>query len=317
MPNRRKKHQDVLPWVREALSHRRWFGDASPHWVGAETSSVAEQKHKRAVRFLKKHADDAENFYPELNWMHGLADRIASCDIGDPCLADGCPKCTRAMQRYLVQEWGTFIQRINKPQLIMATLIVGTDRNLSAEAIEPVQRRTTTRLRIAGVAYAFGGLDVSFNQTAYDDDPGEWCLHYHLVIPTNDVMRWKQHLLASAKQSMPYIRRPLLLKPFDGSPQGLAYLFKTDFKRRVSYIQKKVRNGKTRTCFNTSEQLLRVSERMQLHGFLSRHGLASRVFLLGARPTRTDEGISIVKIRRKSANSELAEKPQLARQKPT
>jgi hypothetical protein len=116
---------------------------------------------------------------------------------------------------------------------------------------------------------------------------------------------------------MPRVRRPLLLKPFDGNLRGLAYLYKTNFKRRVSYLQKKTRNGKTRACINTSEQTLRVNERMQLHGFLARHGLASRVFLLGARPTRTDEGISIVKIGRKSANSELAEKPTLARQKPS
>jgi len=56
---------------------------------------------------------------------------------------------------------------------------------------------------------------------------------------------------------------------WDGRNEALAYALKTTFKRRVSVYQMK---SGTR-CRNTSEQDLRVSERIPLYQYLNSVGL--------------------------------------------
>jgi hypothetical protein len=86
------------------------------------------------------------------------------------------------------------------------------------------------------------------------------------------------------------VPRPIKIQKFDGKLGGLAYALKTEFVRRVSYRQITHTWDKTRVARNTSDQALRVRERLELIPYLANAGLASRVFLLGARPTGTKAG---------------------------
>ena len=83
---------------------------------------------------------------------------------------------------------------------------------------------------------------------------------------------------------------------WDGRNEGLAYALKTTFKRRVTVYQKR-RSVKVPQR-NTSEQDLRVAERIPLYQYLDSVGLHARVVLLGARPTMTERGFSFVKLNR-------------------
>lgn len=215
------------------------------------------------------------------------------------------------MQRYLVDQWSRLLRNESATHVAMVTLICETSKELEDFDLSAAQRRTKSLLRDAGVEYAVGGIDLSFNQDGYDDS-GHWCLHLHAIVPSED-RDWEQ-ALSKAAPRLQHVSRPVKIVPFDGSLHGVAYLFKPDVKRRVRYSQTKDHNGKKRVCFNTSEQKLRVKDRFELLRFQYVNDLASQVFLLGMRPTRTADGISIVKLGRKSA---LAEKPKLDRQKPS
>jgi hypothetical protein len=317
MPNLlNEEYEDVLPWVREALSDERWFGDGPPHWLDASTADQAQREQDRFIRFLRKHGPARPYYVLDDDTSARPSTRIETCEPRERCLAASCPVCTRAFQRYLVAEWDRLLKNdfAAGTDASMLTLIWEIHRDLDGLSLEAMQREVKVRLRDAGIEFAFGGIDMSFNQVGYADR-GDWCFHLHLVVLSSNPSVWSKKL-RSIRARYDEVERAIMIKPFDGNLHGLAYLWKPDIKRRVKYLQEKRRKGKKRYCFNTSEQSLRVKERIQLQDFLNPQGLASRVFLLGARPTRTDEGISIVKIVRKSANSELAEKPQLALQKP-
>jgi hypothetical protein len=185
---------------------------------------------------------------------------------------------------------------------------------LDVVSLESMQRNTKRLLRNAGVQFAFGGIDLSFNQDGENSDA--WAFQLWLIVPTSFPEVWSQRLRNLYTRN-DRIKRPILIKPFDGNLEGLAYALKTDFQRRVNYTQEKVVNGEKRICQNTSNQPLRVAERLKLYPFLDRVGLSARIFLLGARPTRTESGISIVKLGGNSENSESAETPELPSKVPS
>jgi hypothetical protein len=105
--------------------------------------------------------------------------------------------------------------------------------------------------------------------------------------------RW-QARLTLANPASEAVPRPIKVLNWDGRNEGLAYALKTTFKRRVSVHQN--RRSSDALQRNTSEQDLRVAERIPLYQYLDSVGLHARVLLLGARPTLTDQGFSIVKL---------------------
>jgi hypothetical protein len=196
---------------------------------------------------------------------------------------------------------------------VAVSLVCELRDHLGLGSLEAFHRKAKRLLRDAGVCFAFGGVDLSYNQDGRS--PDAWALQLWLIVPSDNREAWEPRLRA-LYPSTDRIKRPIKIQPFDGNLAGIAYALKTEFQRRVNFTQKKWANGVKRICSNTSDQPLRVAERLELYPFLESVELSARVFLLGARPTRTEQGISIVKLGRKSRNSDSAGDPELRSQGP-
>jgi hypothetical protein len=147
--------------------------------------------------------------------------------------------------------------------------------------------RTRSILRKNNVSHAVGGLDFSFNEDARAVFTSHWCAHLWLLLPSTTRKNWEPALRAANPPSL-QVPRPVKIKDWDGRTEALAYALKSEFKRRVSVMIRDTRN--------TSEQRLRVKERIALYRYLNAISLADRIFLLGARPTMTEHGFSFVRL---------------------
>ena len=119
-----------------------------------------------------------------------------------------------------------------------------------------------------------------------------WCAHLWLILPEKNCDVWEP-ALRKANPPSEAVPRPIKIMKWDGRNEALAYALKMTFKRRVSIYQMKSRIR----LRNTSEQDLRVAERIPLYQYLDSVGLHARVFLLGVRSTMTDRGMSFVRLR--------------------
>lgn len=314
MSNRHPAYPDAKPWVREVLANERWYADGAPRWPNAKSENQTRQDRYRMVKVLDKYGTHMHAFGVPLAM---LANRVGRCSENLRCMSGACPCCSRAMQRYLVSQWDELLREefSSCKNVSMLSLIWESRRSLNDVSLAVIQQKAKRLLKEAGIEYLFGGIDISFNQDSAKSD-GVWCIHFWLAVPSDDVETWKKEL-KRLHRSLGITLRPVLVKKFDGNLAGLAYAYKPTFKRRVGYVQTKTTNGVTRTCSNTSEQPLRVFERLQLWQFLDQQGLASRVVLIGVRPTRVQTGISLTKIGSQQKNSEIGETADLGSEEAT
>jgi hypothetical protein len=276
----------IKPWINNALSNSFLYGDGKPHWSNSVSQSDAVKERNKLCRFLFKHAF----VKPELR---NIAERIEYCSPNDRCKRGVCPECGRALQRFFVSECQPLLA---EKAICIASIIdsqMSNREDLSHFSASGLINRVKTILRKNGVHLAAGGIDFSFNQDGRGAFRSHWCAHLWLILPSCNRDRWEP-VLRKANPASDTTPRPVKIAEWDGHNEALAYALKTTFKRRVSVNKKKRSVG--RSGRNTSEQDLRVSERIPLYQYLDSVGLHSRVFLLGARPTMTDRGISIVKL---------------------
>jgi hypothetical protein len=95
-PNRLNSNTPgVKPYIAEALSAERWYGNGDPNWENSLTSKRAEHRRcdaiKRLRRFAKSDPGAAE-----------LADFLVNCEPHHRCGNGACSECSRAIQRWLV-----------------------------------------------------------------------------------------------------------------------------------------------------------------------------------------------------------------------
>jgi hypothetical protein len=294
MPNRQFAPKTLIqPWVAHVLSNDALYKDGSPHWHNATTQSEAENERERLCRFLFKHA------FVERE-LRGIAEAIVECRPGNRCKRGPCPECGRAFQRYVVAECETLFRTAASVASIIDSKLSNCEilSDLSAKSLID---RTKRCLKRNGVDMAVGGVDFSFNE----DQRGRFCPHWSghlwLVLPSRNQEVWGPALRRQnpASELAPI---PVKIQEWDRQNNALAYALKINFHRRVSVYERKL--TRSRTARNTNEQDLRVAERIPLYCYLNAIGLHSRLFLLGARPTMTDRGITFVELR-KSVNSSL------------
>jgi hypothetical protein len=268
-------------WVRNALSTELRYRDGGPHWPRAIRQAEAILNRTKTARFLSKHAFTR----PELR---EVAERLTFCTPRDRCLSAACPECCRALQRFFVLE----CQKLLKPQsTCVASVIDSTMSNrptLSQVSLGGLVNRTRSILRRCGVTFAAGGVDLSFNEANNGQFDPHWCAHLWFLLPSAKRQEWES-ALRSSNPSGEVSPRPVRVQKWDGRDEALAYALKSDFHRRVTLYS----NGQR----NTSEQELRVAERMDLYPYLNSVGLHARVFLLGVRPTMTEHGVSFVQLK--------------------
>lgn len=281
---------DVKPWLAEALSNERWFGEAGFTWKKSETAEIAQARRRAVVRFLKKHSRN-ESLAPSLA---PILARIGSCAPNERCLSGACPECGRALQRYFVHQGKEHVQFPHRERHggFFASLVVElfSADDLTDCSLKELQKDLKCKLRDAGLDFAMGGIDLSYNTSRDEQVFAHWCVHFWFFTNNRD---WEEPIRAAYSQ--PHVSRPLMIKSFDGNLAGLAYALKTTFVRRVSFLH--IDQDRELQYRNTSDQPLRISERLQLYPFLDQQGLAARVFLMGLRPTKTDDGIKLVRLK--------------------
>jgi hypothetical protein len=79
------------------LSDEAHFGDGPPTWRNAPTSGEAGKARERAIKRLRRFADD-------FAWTEQLADILVDCKPDYRCMSGACPECGRAFQRWFVSQ---------------------------------------------------------------------------------------------------------------------------------------------------------------------------------------------------------------------
>jgi hypothetical protein len=301
-------HKPKVGLLATALNDPRWFGDTLPRWTNYETGAQAESRHDTLLRLMRRYADASS--------ISRVLEHLEVCTTSNPCLSGACPRCLLAFQRLCTAQIdGLLKANFTGSPVHAVSLIVDVFEQLNASMIACYERQAKLWLFQAGVKHAFGGWDFSFNQPSWSSKGGEWAYQLWLLVP--GFTKEMKSALRSIVGKDPKVYRPLKASAFDGNLDGIAYAFKTDFVRRVSYVQEKEVDGRIRRCRNTTAQKLRVSERLELYPFLDDLGLDGRVFLTGARPVRTKNGIAIRLFGGKAKNSENDEKRDLKPETPS
>jgi hypothetical protein len=148
-------------------------------------------------------------------------------------------------------------------------------------SIANFQRRIKVALDATNVKSGIGGIDFSFNE----DRDQQWqpfiCPHIYLIASTDD--REKLHqALETIFQETDEVPRPKHLPLFQNNAYRRSYSLKMIFKRRISYY--KIRKGKQTKGRNTSNDKLRVDQRIELYKYLHQIGFAARVIFRGIKP---------------------------------
>jgi hypothetical protein len=289
----RHSYPDISPLVAEALKNNDLYRDGEPDWTNGETSLEATVEWERRYHFFKKHGRREPT-------VALIADRLSECSPEKRCLSGACPPCGRAFQRFFVGEGKRLLEAeapgligVSAVSLVLAPLL--PEGQLGQLSIKPLHDSVKKVLRANGVKLALGGLDLSFNEHREHRFKPHWAPQLWLLVPASNRHRWEPALRAMCLAS-DVVPRPLKLLRWDMDLAALGYALKTRFQRRVSYEHERPYGDGTRACRNTRSLPLRAKERLELYRFLDQAGLAARVLLLGARPTRTEAGISIVRL---------------------
>jgi hypothetical protein len=276
-----KNYSNVKTWVIKAIAEesknppdRMWKNEPS-----AET--ISEEQLKR-IRFLRKHG----NSDSELN---SIADCLELCEQRNPCCSGACPQCSRLFQRFYVRQSRNPIQDIiarEGKELIALCIIPSSPLvrpgQLKNFSIANFTRRIKAALDKAGVKCAIGGIDFSFNE----DHDQQWqsfiCPHIYLITSTDDREKLRRTLKKIFLKT-DEVKRPIKLPLFHNNAYRRSYSLKMIFKLRISYYKMR-KDNPTKKSKNTSNDDLRVDQRIELYRYHHQIGLAARVIFRGLKP---------------------------------
>ena len=154
---------------------------------------------------------------------------------------------------------------------------------LNKFSIVNLQKRLKPALDKVGLGAAIGGIDLSYNEDRDGEYDPFWCVHVYIVASIDDKDRVKRELKKIYKRD-DRITRPVKISKFTNSAWRRSYAYKIDFQRRIGYDETRTGNGITRTYRNTSNDRLRVKERLELVKYVDQCGLGSRVIFRRAKP---------------------------------
>jgi hypothetical protein len=281
------KSGGAKPWVKNVLSNELLYTDDTPKWSKSiNLPNEAARRRAKLLKFLLKHAF----VKPDLRY---IAEKLRHCSPDSRCHCALCPECGTALQRFFVSECKPLFDNRSTCVASIIDSKMSIRDELSQFSASGLINRVKSILRKNGVKLAAGGIDLSYNQDEIGMFESHWCAHLWLLLPDRNRDLWEL-ALRNANPPSEAVPHPIKIMKWDGRDEALAYALKTNFKRRVS-IQNNRRSGEALQR-NTSEQDLRVAERIPLYQYLDSIGLHARVFLLGARPTMTDDGFSLVKL---------------------
>ena len=286
--NKSRKHSSrrqnnpptVKSWIITAINNE---DQKSPKRLWKNEPSAEYQKAERLklIRLLRKH----EKTEPELR---SIADCLDSCEQNNRCNSGTCPECGQLIQRFYVRQIKGVVRDIIGPeggQLIALSIIppsgIVRPGQLAKFNITNYQRRIKSILDSVGIKSAIGGIDISFNE----DRGNKWrpyiCLHPYLIVAINDKDKLQQRLKRIIPKTIK-VPRPVKIPLFENKAYRRSYSYKLKINRRIS--KTRTRKGTKTKCRNTSNDKLRVDQRIELCKYLNQIGLAARIVFRGIKP---------------------------------
>lgn len=206
----------------------------------------------------------------------------------EPCLSPACSMCGRAFRQWLFNQ-AYALRREQKKQtghrgvvvtLIAADLIAAPGKltDIDLKAAKAMWWRGIQKL---GWAYpVIGGIDVSYNEKVSSAGAGHYQVHFAFTVLGHSSKKDDREKLKEQIKSVfplePTARRPVHVKPLGGPIEQLSYLYKTEFSRRVSIID---RRGKS----NTLDCPLKSGQAVEIAVWLDSSTVLDRLLLHGLR----------------------------------
>ena len=306
----------------------RFFGDGPPHWLQsrnnlpAETAAQAERARDKIVPRLRKQAK-IETASDRQNRLEIIAEAIEGCRPGGRCRNYACPICMRAHQRWFVWTAPVALRRVFGADTALAALsIVPTIRLVSGSSLTQIREQVTrlmtkltTGIEGSEVTFLIGGIDISANIDAASsrakpsrerdrNEATRFQLHL-LAIGREANIRAAAPALRQAFQATRQVRRPVMIKAFNGLSKGYAYALKSHFNQRVGTRDnpetsdagslQNSQDGATATKRrNTRGKRLTVAQHAVMTILLNILG-ERRLLLLGAEVTEGKKGSPVIR----------------------
>jgi hypothetical protein len=276
-----KNYSNVKTWVIKAIAEES-KNPPDRMWKNEPSAETISNEQLKRIRFLRKHGKtDSE--------LNSIADCLELCEPRNPCCSGACPQCSRLFQRFYVRRSKRIIRDIiarEGKELIGVCIIPSfplvRPGQLKSFSIANFQRRIKAALDAANINSGIGGIDFSFNE----DRDQQWqpfvCPHVYLITSTDDRGKLHQALKMIFLKS-DEVKRQIKLPRFKNNAYRRSYSLKMIFKRRISYYKLR-KDNPTKKSRNTSNDDLRVDQRIELYKYLHQIGLAARVIFRGIKP---------------------------------
>lgn len=272
---------DVFAEFLRSPAARQFYKNGPPHW----TEGKRHPRPPRSMGEAKRLRDDLVAILSTLGPDEAeLGAILAKCSVLNPCGSGACPRCGRAVQRWLVAEVST-LPGVADGQWSVISIVPDFGRLVlkgpPADTIRKFHDQIIEVVRAARIYPVIGGVDVSINEHQTGDFETHGQLHAWLLVQTALLTREVRQRLRSLLQTSTTNLRPLQIKAFDGRPQGIAYALKWTFSRRVTIPREVDAEGNTIRRRNTRQRAPRVRQAPILARLLHQAGFEGRIVLHG------------------------------------
>lgn len=222
-----------------------------------------------------------------------LITKLESCSATkrrspEPCFSPACSMCGRAFRQWLFNQayalWSEQKKRTGHRGVVVTLIaldLIAAPGMLTDIDLKAAKAMWWKRIQKLGLEYpVIGGIDVSFNERASSAEAGHYQVHFAFAILGHSSKKDDREKLKEQIKSVfelePTARRPVHVKPLGGPIEQLSYLYKTEFSRRVSIID---RRGKP----NTLDYPLKGTQAAQIAVWLDSSTMLDRLLLHGLR----------------------------------
>lgn len=257
--------------------------------VGFETAEIAERRRDRMIRILQR---DPDRFATQI-------DMLQKCVRGAECRQRNCDVCMRATRLRLMREGCKHFRSMALSGELITVSIVLPDEtspaHLGPRDFRRLRSRLDQRLRRTPlpVPLYIAGIDVSLNEK---DGQSHWQPQLYVVTLAENEKALRDEFGDPDSEE-----RLVRVSLCTDLCSVLTYALKTEFVRRVSYIDETGR-------WNTRKVGLSNSKRRVVAWWLRDAGCWDTVFLMGL----TRRGDRLVRLRRQS-NLSFSKRPKVPR----
>jgi hypothetical protein len=209
---------------------------------GIETQQIAESRQDELLRQLKR---QPKRFSAQIKMLDG-------CVRGSECGRRICHVCMRETRQQLLREGCAHFGSMARCRELIAFSIVLPNEIGHADRGPPEFRRLRSRLERRfqrlplSVPELIAGLDVSLNE---DRGKSRWQLQAYGITRAANATALRDAFGVSGS-----VERPIRIRPCTHLCRALTYALKTQFVRRISYVDKTGRWNTRKVSLSASQQ---------------------------------------------------------------